>query len=295
MSFTDVVQLIIGGITIGSVYSLVALGFHIIYRSTGAINFATGDQVVLGGLLAVTCTTVLKLPLVVAFFGTIVLAGLIGLVYERLVIRPVLKFSDLSIVISSIAVSIIMQNSMAVIWGKEHIVFPPFTGGNPLTLVGAVIERQSFWIVGLAFAAVIVLRLFFDFSLMGKYIKATLNNRTAAKIVGINTTRMVAMTFGLAGGICAMAGVVVAPITYAGGALGTMIALKGFVAAVVGGLSNSTGVVLGGIVFGVIEFLAAGFISSGYRDAIALIVLLIFLIIRPSGLFSSRTSERRGT
>ena len=92
-----------------------------------------------------------------------------------------------------------------------------------------------------------------------------------------------------------MAGVVVAPITYAGGALGTMIALKGFVAAVVGGLSNSTGVVLGGIVFGVLEFLAAGFISSGYRDAIALIVLLIFLIIKPGGLFSSRTSERRGT
>lgn len=295
MSFADVVQLLIGGVTVGSVYSLVALGFHIIYRSTGAINFATGEQVVLGGLLAVTFTTVLKLPLVAAFFGTILIAGLIGLIYERLVIRPVLKFSDLAIVISSIAVSIIMQNSMAVIWGKEHIVFPPFTTGNPVTIAGAVVERQSFWIIGLAFAAVVVLRLFFDFSLMGKYIKATLNNRTAAKLVGINTTRMVALTFGLAGAICAMAGVVVAPITYAGGALGTMIALKGFVAAVVGGLSSSTGVVLGGIVFGILEFLAAGFISSGYRDAIALLVLLIFLIIKPSGLFSSRSQEPRGT
>jgi branched-chain amino acid transport system permease protein len=289
MSLTDVIQLLVGGVTIGSVYSLVALGFHIIFRSTGAINFATGEQVVLGGLLAVTLTTVFKLPLVAAFFGTVIIAGLIGLIYERLVIRPVLKFSELSIVISSIAVSIIMQNSMAVIWGKEHIVFPPFTSGNTVTLAGAVVERQSFWIIGLAFATVIVLRLFFDFSLIGKYVKATLNNRVAAKLVGIDTARMVALTFALAGGICAMAGVVVAPITYAGGAIGTMMALKGFVAAVVGGLSSSTGVVLGGIVFGVLEFLIAGFISSGYRDAIALFVLLIFLIVKPTGLFSSGT------
>lgn len=289
MSLTDVIQLLVGGVTIGSVYSLVALGFHIIFRSTGAINFATGEQVVLGGLLAVTLTTVFKLPLVAAFFGTVIIAGLIGLVYERLVIRPVLKFSELSIVISSVAVSIIMQNSMAVVWGKEHIVFPPFTSGNTVTLAGAVIERQSFWIIGLAFATVIVLRLFFDFSLIGKYVKATLNNRVAAKLVGIDTARIVALTFALAGGICAMAGVVVAPITYAGGAIGTMMALKGFVAAVVGGLSSSTGVVLGGIIFGVLEFLIAGFISSGYRDAIALFVLLIFLILKPTGLFSSGT------
>jgi branched-chain amino acid transport system permease protein len=232
---------------------------------------------------------VLKLPLVAAFFGTVIIAGFIGLIYERLVIRPVLKFSELSIVISSIAVSIIMQNSMAVIWGKEHIVFPPFTSGNTVALAGAVVERQSFWIIGLAIATVIVLRLFFDFSLIGKYVKATLNNRVAAKLVGINTVRMVSLTFALAGGICAMAGVVVAPITYAGGAIGTMMALKGFVAAVVGGLSSSTGVVLGGIVFGVLEFLIAGFISSGYRDAIALFVLLVFLIVKPTGLFSSGT------
>ena len=285
MAASDVLQLILSGITIGSVYSLVALGFHIIFRSTGAINFATGEQVVLGGVIAVTLTTTLKLPLIIAFFGTVLIAGMLGLVYERLVIRPVLKFSELAIVISSIAVSIIMQNSMAVTWGKEHIVFPPFSKGGPIRIFGAMIEWQSFWIVGLAFATVLVLKVFFDFSLLGKFVKATLNNRTAAKLVGIDTSKIVALTFALAGGICAMAGVAVAPITYAGGAIGTMMALKGFVAAVVGGLSSSTGVVLGGMVFGVLEFLIAGFISSGYRDAIALFVLLVVLIVKPTGLF----------
>jgi branched-chain amino acid transport system permease protein len=286
MPLKDILQLLVGGITNGSIYSLVALGFHIIFRSTGAINFATGEQVVLGGVLAITLTTVLKLPLAIAFFATIFFAGIIGLVYERLSIRPVIKFSELSIIISSIAVSIIMQNSIGLIWGKEHIVFPPFTQGSPVKVLGAVIELQSFWIIGLAFATVFLLRLFFDFTLMGKFVKATVNNRIAAKLMGINTTRVVAFTFALSGGICAMAGMVVAPITFAGGAIGTMMALKGFVAAVVGGLSSSSGVVLGGILLGILEFFIAGFISSGYRDAIALFVLLIFLIIKPTGLFS---------
>jgi branched-chain amino acid transport system permease protein len=283
----DILQLIFGGITIGSVYSLVALGFHIIYRSTGAINLATGEQVVLGGVMAITCMTVLKLPLFFAFLLTIFFAGIIGLIYERFFIRPVLNISDLSIIIISIAVSIILQNSMGVIWGKEHLVFPPFTKGGPINVLGALIDVQSFWILGIVLATVGFLRVFFDFTLMGKFIKATLNNRTGAKIVGINTTWVVSFTFALSGAICAMAGMVVAPITYAGGAIGTMIAVKGFVAAVIGGLSSSTGAVLGGLFFGILEFFIAGFISSGYRDAIALSVLLIILIIKPSGLFSS--------
>ncbi len=291
MSLRDTLQLLVGGITNGSIYSLVALGFHLIFRSTGAINFATGEQVVLGGVLAVTCTTVLKLPLAVTFFATFLLASMIGLAYERLSIRPILHFSELSIVISSIAVSIILQNSMALVWGKEHIAFPPFTGGNPVKALGAIIELQSFWIIGIAFGTVILLKLFFDYTLFGKFVRATVNNRTAAKLMGINTTRVVAFTFALSGGICAMAGMVVAPITFAGGALGTMMAVKGFVSAVVGGLSSSSGVVLGGIILGILEAVIAGFISSGYRDAIALFVLLIFLIVKPTGLFSSNRNK----
>ncbi len=188
MPLQDILQLLVGGITNGSIYSLVALGFHLIFRSTGAINFATGEQVVSGGVLAITLTTVLKLPLAVTFVATFFLAGMIGLVYERLSIRPVIHFSELSIVISSIAVSIILQNSIALVWGKEHIAFPPFTKGNPVKALGAVIELQSFWIVGIAFATVILLKLFLDFTLLGKFVRATVNNRTAAKLMGINTT-----------------------------------------------------------------------------------------------------------
>lgn len=286
MPISDIIQLLAGGVTIGCVYGLVAVGFHIVFIATGVINFATGEQVVLGGLLAVFMTTVLKVDLITSFFLVAIAAAFIGVFIERLVVRPTIKTSEISVIIATIALSIIIHNVAVLIWGKELIIFPPFTDREPLVLGGAIISVQSFWIVGLSALLVVILQLFFDYTFIGKVIKGSANNMTAAKIVGINTKWVIAGTFALSSVITAFAGIIVAPTMYAGGTIGTMLALKGFIAAILGGIRSTNAVVLGGVLLGVLEMLIAGFISSGYRDAIAISILMIVLIIRPKGLFT---------
>jgi len=286
MPFSDLLQLLIGGLTIGSIYGLVAVGFHIVFIATGVINFATGEQVVLGGLLAVLFTTVLKADLVTSFVLVALSAAFLGLIIERLVVRPTIKISEISVIIATIALSIIIQNVDVLIWGKEHISFPPFSKGDPVVFGGAVISLHNFWVIGLTALIVIVLKLFFDYTFWGKVIKGSANNMTAARIVGVNTKWVIAGTFALSSMITAFAGIIVAPITYAGGTLGTMLALKGFIAAILGGITSTNAVVFGGVLLGILEMLIAGFISSGYRDAIAIFILMVVLIIRPKGLFT---------
>ncbi len=270
----------------GSVYALVALGFHIIYNGTRAINFAQGEQVVLGGVIALSCMSTLKLPLPLAFFLTLIIGGVIGYFYERLAIRPNLETSELSIIISSIAVAIILQNSIAVIWEKDPMYFPPFTKGGSLEFMGAYMLRQSLWIMGITAASVVALDRFFHQTLLGKAILASANNSEAARLVGISPFRMVSCSFILSGCLGAIAGSIVAPLTFAGGPLGTMIAIKGFAGGILGGLSSSRGVVLGALLLGILEFFIATFISEGYRDAIAIFILLIALMLKPEGLFA---------
>jgi branched-chain amino acid transport system permease protein len=292
MTFTDLIQLSIAGVTIGCIYGLVALGYHLIYVSTGVINFATGEQVVIGGLLAVLFATVLKLNLFYTFILVAISAGFIGLVFERLVIRPAMKTSDISVIIATIAVSIIVLNGNVLIWGKEHIPFPAFSGGGPIIAGGVVVDLHSFWILGLTCIFVAALKVFLDHTLSGKIIKACANNMTGAKIVGINTTRAVAGTFVLSAVVTAFAGVIVAPITYAGGTIGTMLGIKGFVAAILGGVSRTVAVVLGGVLLGVLEMFIAGFVSSGYRDAIAILIFMVILVIRPQGIFTLEGTKK---
>lgn len=286
MPLSDLLQLLIGGVTIGAIYGLVAVGFHIVFIATGVINFATGEQVVLGGLLAVFFTTVLKLDLVTSFLLVAVSAAFVGLMIERLIVRPTLKISEISVIIATIALSIIIHNVDVLIWGKENISFPPFSKGAPIVLGGAVISLHNFWVIGLTALIMLVLKLFFDYTFWGKVIKGAANNMTAARIVGVNTKWVIAGTFALSSMITAFAGIIVAPITYAGGTIGTMLALKGFIAAILGGITSTNAVVFGGVLLGILEMLIAGFISSGYRDAIAIFILMVVLIIRPKGLFT---------
>jgi len=285
---SDIVQLLVGGITMGCIYALVALGFHIIYNATGAINFAQGEQVMLGGVIAVTLSLTFKLPLPVTFVLTMVIAGILGMIYERLAIHPVLGVSEIAVIMGSIAVSIILKHGIFILWGEEEILFPPFSAGPPINFIGARILRQSFWIVGLTIASVLFLGLFFKYTIMGKAIQACSNNQTGARLVGISPTKVVAYTFGLSGGLGALAGFIMAPIMFAGGPIGTVMAVKGFAASILGGLSNSTATVMGGILLGLLEFFVARFVSSGYRDVIVLSVLLVVLVIRPEGLFVFR-------
>ena len=251
------IQLTIGGISVGCIYGLVALGFHIIYMGTEAINFAQGEQVMFAGFIALTFATFCKLPLPLVFCITLFVGLLFGWLYEKIVIRRVLNFSHMAIILASVSVAIIIENACALIWGKEEQPFPGFSGDEPIMFLGAGINPQSIWIVAFTIFVVVIMHLFFTKTLVGTSIQAAANNPIAARLVGISPEKIVSRCFVISSGLAACVGITGAPIMMVGGPLGTLLALKGLAAAVVGGINNSIGVVFGGLILGLVEFYSA--------------------------------------
>jgi branched-chain amino acid transport system permease protein len=280
-------QYIITGITVGSTYAIVAIGFNIIYDVTDIINFAQGEFVMLGGLTMVFFHVSLGLPLILAFPLTVILVTLVGMLLDRLAINPIRQPSVLTLIIATIAASILIKGAAMFIWGKDPFDLPAFSGRNPITVFGAVIQPQYFWVIGFLIITVIALSIFFDRTIIGKAMSACADNADAASLAGINVKRMILLSFALSAGIGAVAGITVTPISLMEYDRGAMLAVKGFGAAVLGGLGSFPGAVIGGLIIGTIESLGAGLISSGYKDAFALIVLLVVLFFKPSGIFGS--------
>ena len=284
---SQLLQYIITGLTVGSIYAMVALGFNIIYNVTEIINLAQGEFVMLGGLIMVFFHTVLGFPTILAFPATIILVTLVGILLDRLAIRPIRHPSVLTLIIATIAASIIIKGTAMFIWGKDPLDLPAFSGRNPITFLGAVMQPQYLWVIGFLIIIVIALTLFFGRTILGKAMSACADNPDAASLVGINVKQMILLSFALSAGIGAVAGIVVTPIALMEYDRGAMLAVKGFGAVILGGLGSFPGAILGGLILGTIESLGAGLLSSGYKDAYALIVLLAVLFFRPSGLLGS--------
>jgi len=284
----QLLQYLFTGITIGAIYGMVALGFNIIYSATGIINLAQGEFVMLGGMMMVYLTAIIKLPMVVSFFLSILIVTMIGAAFERAAIHPLKSPSVLTLIIITVAASILFKGGAMFVWGKHTFSLPPFSGEKPISVLGATILPQTLWILGIMGATVALLIFFFGFTLTGKAMRACAANRTAASLVGINVRTMVLLSFALSAGIGATAGIIITPIALMNYDRGTMLAVKGFSVAVLGGLGSNVGAVAAGFIIGIMESLGAGFISSGYKDAIALVVLLLVLFIKPSGLLGSR-------
>jgi branched-chain amino acid transport system permease protein len=280
-------QYLITGITVGSIYAMVAVGFNIIYNVTEIINFAQGEFVMLGGLIMVFFRVVMGLPLIMAFPATVIVVTLVGILLDRLAIRPIRQPSVLTLIIATIAASILLKGAAMFIWGKDPYDLPAFSGRNPITLFGAVIQPQYLWVIGFLIVIVIILSIFFNRTIIGKAMSACADNPNAASLVGINVNQMILLSFALSAAIGAVAGITVTPISLMEYDRGAMLAVKGFGAAILGGLGSFPGAILGGLIMGSIESFGAGLISSGYKDAFALIVLLIVLFFRPSGILGS--------
>lgn len=284
----QLIQYAITGVTVGSIYALVAIGFNIIYNVTEIINFAQGEFVMLGGLFMVFFATVLQLPLPLAFPITILVVTVIGIMMERLAIFPAKNASVLTMIIITIACSILLKGAAMYGWGKDPFLLPPFTDHKPFVVMGAAVFPQSLWVVGVTMAVVVLLTFFFNRTRHGKAMIASSDNRDAAQLMGINVKTMVMISFGLSAAIGAVAGIVITPVSLMEYDRGALLGLKGFGAAVLGGLGNFYGAVVAGLLVGLIESFCAGLVSSGYKDAAALLVLLLALFLRPSGLFGSR-------
>jgi len=284
---SQLVQYLITGLTVGSIYAMVAIGFNIIYNVTEVINLAQGEFVVLGGLVMVSLHVTVGLPILLAFPLTIIIVFIVGMLLDRLAISPIRQPSVLTLIIATIAASIIIKGIAMFTWGKDPFDLPAFSGRTPINFLGAVIQPQYFWVIGFLIITVILLTLFFDKTIIGKAMKACADNPDAASLVGINVKWMILLSFSLSAAIGAVAGITLTPISLMEYDRGAMLAIKGFGAVVLGGLGSFPGAILGGLILGTIESFGAGLVSSGYKDAFALIVLLAVLFLRPSGLLGN--------
>jgi len=288
----QIMQFVISGLATGAIYALIGLSFAIIFNSTGIVNFAQGEFVMLGGVLAIFSMTALKLPIPVAILVAVTGTTVVGVVFERLAIRPLKNATPLALIIITIGASILIRGMVMLLWGKDTQVLPPFSGNMPLNFAGATLLPQHLWIFGVTLLVIAASRLFFHHTITGKAMRACSFNRRAANLVGISVGRMVLLSFAISSALGALAGVIIAPLTMTSYDVGIMLGLKGFCAAIMGGMGSGLGTVLGGLILGVLESLGAGLISSGYKDAIAFLVLLLILFIRPQGLFKKGETDR---
>jgi branched-chain amino acid transport system permease protein len=292
VSFDQFLQYIFSGITSGSIYALTALGFTLVFNATQVINFSQGQFVMLGGMIGVALYGV-GLPLWASFLLTMVAVVVISVGFERIAIRPLLRAGVLAQVVATVGMSFVIEVLVMQSWGREAVSLPAFSGEKPIFVRGATIVPQTLWVVGLTVVIVIALQLFYQKSLFGKAVRACAVDPTAARLQGVSYRRVVVFSFALMGAISAAAGVMITPISFMSYHSGSMLGLKGFAAATLGGIGSPLGAVVGGFALGIVEALGVGLVSSGYKDVISFGILLLVLFVRPSGLLGLRTVSRQ--
>jgi len=284
-------QFLLSGLTVGAIYALVALGFCIIYNASHVINFAQGEFVMIGGMAAASFLGA-GLPLPLAALAAVALAALIGMALVKFAVEPARGASVVTLIIITIGAAILLRGLASIVWDKRIHALPAFSGEQPIEIAGATLAPQSLWVIGVTALIVAALWWFFNRTLTGKAILAVSHNRLAAQLMGISVRRVLLVSFGLSAALGALAGILIAPITFTSWDVGVMLGLKGFAAAILGGMGSGPGAVLGGLTLGLLESLGAGYISSAYKDAIAFIIILVVLVLMPGGLLGGRATER---
>ena len=287
------VQLILDGFRGGSIYALMALGFVAVYTVTGIINFAQGEFVMLGALI---CISVYNMPLplppaarlVVAVVSGILLTTLIGIVVERVAIYPARLSPTVTLIIITVGVTITLRAGALLIWGADPYVLPAFSTlaleDHIFRFGGVTLQAQSLWIWGTLAVVLVLLYIFLEHTITGKALRACAVNRRAAQLVGINPSRMSMLSFGLAAALGAIGGIVMGPITRPIYDMGLMLGLRGFVAAILGGLVSAPGAVVGEVLLGVVENIAAGVTNPTYKSVVAFVIMIGILLLRPQGI-----------
>jgi len=285
------IQLLVTGITIGSIYSLIALGYVTIYKTSRVVNLAQGAFVMFGALFVYSFLAELGLPYWLSAILGIIGVTIVGVVMYLLVIRPLIKVSLVSIILATIALSILFENLALVRWGGYGKTIPAFTGDQAIFIGGVAVFRQSLWVIGLMILVLLGLYLLTNYTRIGKQMTATANDPGAASLSGVNTGRMIILAFAISAAIGALGGIAVTPINSTSYLSGGIYALSGFVAAVLGGWGSSVGAVVGGLILGIVQSLVTGFLPAGYQDAIAFAILILVLYFRPSGVLGVRSAE----
>lgn len=285
-------QFIYSGITSGSIFALVALGFNIIYNTTGIINFAQGEFVMIGGMLIYTLLSIYGFPFLVAALLALSSALLLGALFDRVFIKSVRSPNEIKLITITIAASIILRGLGMVIWGRNSLSVDPYIPYKILELPAGTLTSNSLLVIIVSLITAFGLSLFFKKSSLGKAFRACYDDKIAAGICGVDVSKIRMLAFGIAALLGVIAGIVTTPITYVTYTDGIMTGLKGFAAAILGGLGSFWGGVAGGLLLGIFEGFFASVFPSGYKDAFAFLVILAVLFLRPKGLFGKKKAER---
>ncbi len=288
MTTSQAIQILFAGLTLGSVYALVAFGLALVYRATSILNVAQGDFSMLGGMTAIFLAVGLGFPIPAAIAGALLFVIVMALLVERFAIRPAAHFPMLILVIVTVALSMSLQGLALVLWGRDSFSLPAFLGGTPVSFLGAAILPQAIGVLAVCGVVSLGFWAFFDRTMVGIAMRASAENPLAASLIGIDPRRMTMLAFVLSGSVGAIAGILVAPIVFMSFMVGITFTVKGFVAAVVGGINNNLGVVVGGLTLGLLESLIAGIFPSLYKDVITLGLLVVLLCLRPTGILGGR-------
>ena len=288
---SEFLQFLFSGLTVGAIYAVVALGFTLIYNASDVINFAQGEFVMIGGMVTFFAAAA-GIPLPAAALLAIVVAVAVGMALYAFAIRPARGASAVTLIIITIGASILLRGVAAVVFDKNYHSYPAFAGNDPFVIGGATVLPQSILVLAGVGCIVVLLWLLMKRTLVGKAMIATAANPLAARLSGINTSALVGLSFAVSAAIGAVGGILVTPITLTNYDVGTLLALKGFAAAMLGGMGHPAGAVAGGLVVGLLESFGAGYISSAYKDAIAFIVILLVLFAMPQGLFGRAAVDR---
>jgi len=298
MSFeTQLLQYFIAGLTVGSIYAIVALGFAMVYNATKVINFAQGEFVMLGGMVTIFLYGNLHLPLIPSVILSILVVTLIGILIERFTIAPANVGQErekvvVLLIMITIGASEFLKGAAMLLWGKDPLGLPTFSGEEPIVLWNAYFNPQIIWVVGITLLVVIFVRFFLTHTLLGKAMRGCSDNQTMARLMGIDIKLMSMASFALSAASGSIGGIIITPMTLMTFDGGLMLGLKGFCAGVIGGFGNVYGAIVGGFVLGLLESLGAGLISSSYKDAIAFLCLLLILRFKPTGILGAKTILR---
>jgi branched-chain amino acid transport system permease protein len=287
---SDFLQLSFAGVSQGAVYALIAIGFVAIFTVSGVINLVQGEFAALAGLIAISATRD-GLPLAAAVVLAVVAVAVSAVLVERLAIRPVRAMTTLTSLIVTLGVSTALKALMLLVWGPDAEGLAPITAGA-FEVGGVSIRWQEVWILVIAALVAAAVYVFYERTVAGKALRACAEQPVAARLVGISLSQASLVSFLVAGVVGAVAGVLASPIYFTSWESGLTLGLKGFVAATLGGLVSIRGAVLGGLLLGVLESLTAGYLDSGYRDAVAFVVLIVVLVVRPGGVFGRHAEAR---
>lgn len=285
--------LLISGLMLGCIYGLIALGYSLIYKASGLMSFVQGDIMTLGAYLGLTFYSLLKIPFVLSLLLTVLVSFIFGILLEKGVIRSLLNKNVMAIyvVLATIAISYIIQNGTQLVWGTIALPFPSVFNFKSINILGVGVQPDALLCMGVSFVCMILLHIFMTKTKIGTSMRAAAMDGKAAEACGIDVSLSTGITWGLSAGLAAIAGILIGPIYGVYSMLGATIGRKGFSGAVIGGYGNMYGAIVGGILLGLVETLVAGYVSSAYKNLIAYVLLIVFLFLKPTGLFNERAIQ----